>query len=103
VPPFSILSGENGFAVSVPNFDKDSRRRAARILWQAHVDGVPYASTHDFDQLIKAGQEMTWYRYSVADETLWGERWGEDGDLRERPMLVLWFVDDDIPGRYSWE
>jgi hypothetical protein len=106
VPPlFSILSGEFGFAVVVPDFAQGTRRKAARTLWEAHVSLTnPLASISEFSQLIKAGEEKVFYRYSDTDPERWGERWGEDGDCREEdPLLVLWYLDDDIPGRHTWE
>jgi hypothetical protein len=111
VPPlFSILSGDGsrpggefGFAVVVPDFTSISARRAARTVWDAHVGGSPFASVTEFQQLIKAGQEMTWFQYSQADPEAWGERWGERGDLLDNPIQVFWFLDDDIPGRFAWD
>jgi hypothetical protein len=104
VPPlYSILSDDDAFSVVVPNFTDASRRKAARVLWEAHVrGGTPLAHVREFTQLIKAGVEKTFYRYSQADPETWGERWGEHGDLREESLLVFWYLDDDIPGRSAW-
>lgn len=103
-PLFSILYGDEGFGVYVPDFEPATRRKAARIIWDNHVGGgTPFASISEFTQLMKAGEEMTWFRYSSADPETWGERWGEDGDLRDQPILVIWYLQNDIPGRYAWD
>lgn len=102
-PPFTTLAGEHGFGVVVPDFTPASIRKAARLLWEEHVAATsPFSSISEFTQLASAGQKMTWYRYSDADPALWGERWGEDGDLRDEPVLVVWFLNEDIPGSYAW-
>lgn len=103
-PLFSIFSGDEGFGVRVPDFTPATRRRAARIIWDNHVGGgTPLASISEFTQLIKSGGEMIWYRYSSADPEEWGERWGVDGDLRDEPIQVIWYLQNDIPGRYAWD
>lgn len=103
-PLFSIISGEEGFGVRVPDFEPATRRKAARIIWDNHVGGgTPLAFISDFTQLIKSGEEMTWYRYSSADSETWGERWGEDGDERDHSINVIWYLDVDIPGSYTWD
>lgn len=103
MPPLhSILSGEHGFAVVVSDFGPAERRKAARLLWEAHVtSATPFSSIREFTQLVKAGEEKTFFRYSEADDR-WGELWGEGGDLREEPLSVFWYLDDDIPGRACW-
>lgn len=98
-PEFSILSGDTGFAVVVPDFTPASRRRAARVIWENHVGGGnPLKHVAEFTQLNKAGQELTWYRYSEGPD----ETWGDDGDLRDDPIKVIWYLDEDIPDSYSW-
>lgn len=103
-PLFSILSGDEGFGIPVPDFEPATRRKAARIIWDNHVGGgTPLAYISEFTQLIKAGEEMTWYQHSSADPEIWGERWGEHGDDRDHPILVLWYLHVDIPDYYTWD
>ena len=102
-PSFTVLYGEHGFGVVVPDFTPASMRKAARLLWEEQVTAVsPFSYISEFTQLIKAGQKMTWYRYSDADPEVWGERWGEDGDLLDESISVVWFLNEDIPGSYAW-
>ncbi len=101
---FSILSGDEGFGVVVPDFSPPARRRAARILWEQHVGGgTPMAYLKEFHQLIKAGQDQIWRRYSIWPADPDDERWGVEGDLEDTSISVIWFLDEDIPDRYSWE
>lgn len=97
-------SGSSGFAVVVPDDTTASRIRAARKIWDAHV-GIT-VSFSEFNQLVQAGELLTWYRIkqseSTPDEST-EEYWGADGDPTGDSIFVIWYLDDDIPGSYTWE